>query len=282
MVQKAQSKSKSTAAKKAKGQFNSDDTGSIAYNPNQEANLSTKIPMPDGWGSGEIESNLSTCQETLRQMYSATMQTVTDKTNTVDSSGIHDLRHSDGGGDVGMGSEKTTPPDAAVSPALKAGEATGDETGIPTGIEDKVAEQIEEGLEKLREILEDLDVTISIKNVADGKEIHFRSSKGGAVPTSEETQLPVEILKEAKYEVSGSKMATSDKNMAHIESQTGDETVRIATIGSTGDPTADETGTASVVLQSKNDLEQKGLMNNFVGVQVSVTLGPLFNVQTNV
>jgi len=251
----------------------------VEYDPNQEVTVNASSPMPSGVGSGDVRTETKTCQETLRQLGLASLTSVTQSSNVVDG-GIRESRLTQGSTSVQVKGTGEAPA-SAVTPSIGA-DAAPEGSGVATGSEEKLGEELQRGFDKLRDLLEDLDVTITVKTVDNGKEIRIRSSKGesAAVPTSEETHPPVEILPSVRLDVHAP--APGASGTVRLTADTGAEKLVLASIGETERATAGETGTASVNVQAKNEVEQKGIGNIYAGLQISVSLGPIFNVQTNI
>ncbi len=263
---------------------------SLAYNPNQEAKLSLRVPIPEGWGANEMSAEIVTCQETVRQMYGAAVNRQTQRTTTLDSAGVHTVSVSKGG--VMIGTEVENEPES--SPVSTSGSPQNasdnpvtsglEESGMPTGMEDKVVETIEQSFNQLKNLLKDLDFKVTVQRKEDGAEFHIFNSGGetGVATSSEEKEIPFELLPQAKVEFKGPDMQYADHNTLRLFKETGGAPMTVAAIGSTGKPTVDESGIATVNTQSKTELEQIGLINSFFGFQLAISLGPIVNIQTNV
>lgn len=249
---------------------------SLAYDPNKEVSLVTNIPMPEGWGDGSITSELKTCQETLRQMGTQALASDVAVTNEVGTTGIRDSRRTNA--TVRAETGLTAPPAGAVTPPLRAGDTPTEETGLPTGLEDKLREGLERGADKLREALGDLDIIVTIKKTPDGREIRIRSGKPEGFPTSEEEDLRIEAEPRVNVDVSGPKRSSSGQNVVRLVSESGGEPITILAVGDADRPTADDGSTTSWSMQAKNEVEQIGLINNFVGLNVAINIQVL-NIQ---
>jgi hypothetical protein len=248
----------------------------IPYDPNKDVAVTNSVPMPSGWGEGVITSEVRTCQETLRQMGLRSLSTAITANGETTSSGVRESRSVNA--EIKSETGIKSPPADAVTPPLAAPGSPG-AAGVPTGLEDTLKEGLDRAAEKLREFLTDLDITVTIKKTADGREIHIRSGdKSPAVPTSDEKDLQFTATPMAKIDVTAPRRTASGENVVRMVSESGGEPVTILSFGETGRATADDGGTTSNVMNSKNEVEQIGLINNFIGVNVSANI-VLVNIQ---
>lgn len=248
----------------------------IAYDPNKDVSVTSSVPMPAGWGEGNITSEVRTCQETLRQMGLRSLSAAIAVNGEVTASGVRENRRVNA--DLKAEDGITSPPaDAVTAPLPATGQAGA--TGVPTGLEDTLKEGLERGAEKLREFLADLDIIVTIRKTADGREIRIRSGdKSAAVPTSDEEDLQFKAKPAVKIDVSGPIRTTAGENAVRLVSEAGGEPVTILSFGEAGQATVDDGGTTSNVMNSKVEVEQIGLINNFIGVNVSANI-VLVNIQ---
>lgn len=248
--------------------------GRIDYDPNQLVTLESSVPIPAMWGgNGVATSNMKVCQEVTRQAVNAALQRNIAVTNTVGPN-IQELRRSDTSARVEV------PPPAGVTPPITAVSPGAEDVGVPTQLEEKIAEELGHAVDKLRSVLEDLDVTITVTNSENGKEIRVRSAKGSSgVPTSEDEIHPAQVMPGTKVDVAARALTRSSGDGVRLVTESGGEPLTILAVSDSGQPTVGEGSSASVSTQAKNDFEQIGFVNTSVLLQVAVNIGPIINVQ---